>query len=343
MRLRLGEVPGTAPHKSRISLRRMSSSTPTSTTHRAAIPFPAIVITLRPERTCAPLKAALRSLVPRLRCLRATRKADVAMGPINGTAHLPINANTRARLLFHHPPVHPTVFNVGALEVAILVSHLRALVRGLESTASDEPFLVFEEDAEWAMLLASPHDAIANLLASLSNKWSVIQAAVIAEAPYMRHLQRRLSSSASSSGGRHHRRRRSSATTTSFVAPTAPRATLRGLSWPFTPGRAVIENRTWLKPYWSAAAYAVSPRGATTLLDTYWPNWRAVQNTHSKKKSRRASQPSLEVTIDTTSQLWPAADQLLFNLSGSYITTPILTQPVSGSHVEHTKYKRGAR
>ena len=68
--------------------------------------------------------------------------------------------------------------------------------------------------------------------------------------------------------------------------------------------------------------------GALRLLLEYWP-----------------VHPSLEegVTIDTRSQRWPAADQLLFNLSGAYVTTPRVTQRVDGSHSEHAEYKRASR
>ena len=41
---------------------------------------------------------------------------------------------------------------------------------------------------------------------------------------------------------------------------------------------------------------------------------------------------------------WAAADQLLFNTSGAYLTPPLLTQPFErGAHVEHSMYKRQAR
>ena len=53
------------------------------------------------------------------------------MGPPNGTAYVPLQmfsgaGTTTARVLYHSPPVHWKVFNVQALEIAILCSHLRA-------------------------------------------------------------------------------------------------------------------------------------------------------------------------------------------------------------------------
>ena len=125
--------------------------------------------------------------------------------------------------------------------------------------------MIFEEDAEWSMLLGTPHDAITRLLASLPRHWAVVQAAVIAEYPYMRHLHRRLhGASARALSGRHHARRavvRGGSTGRVLATPPlVPRSSLRGLSWPFTPGREVVENATWLKPYW-CATYA--SRGST--------------------------------------------------------------------------------
>ena len=35
--------------------------------------------------------------------------------------------------------------------------------------------------------------------------------------------------------------------------------------------------------------------------------------------------------------------QLLFNVSGSYLSVPLLTQPVEGAHAEHASFKRDAR
>jgi hypothetical protein len=90
----------------------------------------------------------------------------------------------------------------------------------------------------------------------------------------------------------------------------------------------VIANQTWVRPYWSAAAYAVSRQGASTLLRRFWPNWPRL---------------GADVTIDMTSQLYPVADQILFNVSGAYVTQPLLTQPADGAHFEHAKYKRTAR
>lgn len=39
----------------------------------------------------------------------------------------------------------------------------------------------------------------------------------------------------------------------------------------------------------------------------------------------------------------PCPWQLLFNLSGAYLTPPILTQPARGAHAEHLKYKQASR
>eukprot|EP00966_Prymnesium_polylepis_P107606 2491315-Prymnesium_polylepis.1 len=84
--------------------------------------------------------------------------------------------------------------------------------------------------------------------------------------------------------------------------------------------RVFWPNASWVKPYWSAAAYAVSQRGASGLLATYWPDAPHLSG----------------ATIDSRSQLWPAADQLLFNTSGAYLCAPLTTQPVGGgAHAEH--------
>jgi hypothetical protein len=64
------------------------------------------------------------------------------------------------------------------------------------------------------------------------------------------------------------------------------------------------------------------------LLRRFWPNWPRL---------------GADVTIDMTSQLYPVADQILFNVSGAYVTQPLLTQPADGAHFEHAKYKRTAR
>jgi hypothetical protein len=207
------------------------------------------------------------------------------------------------------------------------------------------------------MLLGAPHAASAALIAAMPRQWSVLQAAVIAEPPYMRHLHRRLSSAAArherAASGHERARSGGSAPPTAAeggsaaaAAPIVPRATLRGLSWPFTEGHQVVENRTWLKPYWSAAAYAVSPRGAAALLERYWLTSSAA----SIRRGGLAGEPRkaawsrarakggaalLSHLVDTRSQLWPAADQLLFNVSGTYLTPPWLTQPVTGAHAEH--------
>ena len=219
------------------------------TTHVHAIPIPAFVIMMHPERTCAPLRRKLRDLVPRLRCVQATRRADVEIS--NGTASLRVNSNGKARwkMLYHWPPVHHKVFAVGALEIAILASHLRAVGMGRQS--GEKAFMIFEEDAEWAMLLGMPYDALTRQLSAMPRHWSVLQATVIAEAPYLRHLHRRLGGSSSSGSGgsngvgiRHSKYRSTARGTTEGGAPIVPRSTLRGLSWPFSPGREVVENQS---------------------------------------------------------------------------------------------------
>lgn len=91
--------------------------------------------------------------------------------------------------------------------------------------------------------------------------------------------------------------------------------------------RVVWENATWIKPYWSAAAYVVSQRGAAQLLRRYWPRAPLLSG----------------ATIDTRQQLWPAADQLIFNLSSSFMSAPLLTQPTVGTHAEHARFKQDAR
>ena len=101
-----------------------------------AITIPAFVIMMDPDRNCAPLRRMLREIIPRLRCIQATKRADVQMGPPNGTAYVALGSKGRSRLLHVHPPVHHKVFAVGALEVAILCSHLRAIGAGHASGAS---------------------------------------------------------------------------------------------------------------------------------------------------------------------------------------------------------------
>ena len=49
-----------------------------------------------------------------------------------------------------------------------------------------------------------------------------------------------------------------------------------------------LASTAWLRPYWSAAAYVVSSRGAEKLLARYWPSW-----------PRHAG-----AVVDTRSQLW---------------------------------------
>ena len=200
-------------------------------------------------------------------------------------------------------------------EVAILLSHLRAVAAGRELLRREGRkerrrggghFLVIEEDAELGLLLSSRHDWLQSVLAALPTKWTMLQAAVIAELPWLKHLHKRLSSA-----------RR----------PYVSRNSLRGLSWPFSPPRVVWTNTSWVKPYWSAAAYLLSQRGANELLQRYWPEAPRARG----------------VTIDTRSQLWPAADQLIFNMSAAFLSAPLLTQPVEGAHAEHSTFKRDAR
>ena len=192
-----------------------------------------------------------------------------------------------------------------ALEVAILLSHLRAVAAGHASGAPH--FLVLEEDVELALLLSRPALQLQRQLDALPSRWHVLQLSVIAELPWL-----------------------STCAAASARAPAdavrAPRL-LFGLSWPFTPGRAVSKNASWVKPYWSAACYAVSRAGASHVLSTYW-----------------SGAPELAgATIDTRSQLWAPADQLIFNSSRTYVGAPLLTQAVEGAHAEHAKYKRVSR
>jgi hypothetical protein len=287
---------------------------PTVSTH-AAVDVPSYVIMMDPERHCVPLRRKLEVLVPKMNCIRATRRTEIRI-ETNGSARL----STGARLLYRYPFVHLTTFAVHELELAILASHLRAMAAGYESGSL--AFAIFEEDAEWSMLLSSPHDALRALLDAMPRQWHVLQAAIIAEIPYLRHLHGRLKSAEARAS---HPNRSGRGTT---PAPIVLRDSLRGLSWPFTPGREVIANQTWVRPYWSAAAYAVSRQGASTLLRRFWPNWPRL---------------GADVTIDMTSQLYPVADQILFNVSGAYVTQPLLTQPADGAHFEHAKYKRTAR
>ena len=231
------------------------------------------------------------------------------------------------RVLYHYPPVHDEVYAVGVREIAILVSHLRAVAAGYSLRCSH--FLVLEEDAELGLLLASRHDWLQSVLATLPHNWQVLQCAVIAEVPWIRHLHKRLSSA-----------RR----------PYVARHSLRGLSWPFSPPRVVWPNLSWVKPYWSAAAYVVSRRGAESLLQRYWPEVRggvlhlgAVGEPHQAAVLTSGAANKATVTVDTTSQLWPAADQLLFNISATFMSAPLLTQPVEGVHVEHASFKKSSR
>ena len=301
-----------------------------------AIPLPAYVIMMEPSVNCAPLRRRLRYLVPELSCIQATRTADIRSAE-NGTARLITGTTIR----YHHPFVHPDVFAVHKLELAILLSHLRAI--GACTASGADACMILEEDAEWSLLLSAPHDTLLSTLAALPRHWTTLQAAVIAELPHLRHLHRRLrdhqqqqqqqghahaSKSASLGHAQGAHAPAGQAPGYHHVPAIVPRATLRGLSWPFTPGRAVVESAVWLRPYWSAAAYAVSGRGARGLLSHYWPSWPRLDET---------------TLIDTTSQLWPAADQLVFNQSGAYLTTPMITQPITGSHAEHLAYKKVAR
>ena len=217
-----------------------------SFTFHAAIPVPAFVIMMEAKSRCLQMQRQLADLVPRLTCLSATRRSEVNIW-VNGTARL----NEGVRVIYHFPYVHHKVFAFRELEVAILVSHLRAIAAGRASGAS--AFVVFEEDAEWSLLHSSPHDTVAMLLDSMPRHWSVLQAAVIAESQYLKHLAKRLESARSRAGLMASHR---------APPPIVARDSLRGLSWPFTPGREVVENATWLRPYWSAAAYVYSGRGA---------------------------------------------------------------------------------
>jgi len=288
--------------------------------YRAAVPFLTVMIALE-QRSCDRLGSQLHSIAPKFACVLATRFSDVQVR--NGTALVsPPGAHVGSghadmQVLYHYPPVHPETFSVGVREVAILVSHLRAIAVGRKFLRSEQAsanrdkkakghFLVLEEDAELGLLLSTRYDWITTLLAALPSKWTVLQGAVIAELPWLKHLHKRLSAS-----------RR----------PFVARQSLRGLSWPFSPPRVLWANCSWVKPYWSAAAYIVSYRGANELLQRYWP--RAPRLVGS--------------TIDTRTQLWPAADQLIFNLSTSFLSHPFVTQPAEGTHSEHARFKREAR
>lgn len=71
-------------------------------------------------------------------------------------------------------------------EVAILLSHLRAIAAGrelLRDTAArthtrHSHFLVIEEDAELGLMLASRHEWLTSVISSLPKKWSVLQVEV---------------------------------------------------------------------------------------------------------------------------------------------------------------------
>lgn len=180
--------------------------------------------------------AQLREIAPRVYCILATRLNDVQridngtawvhvpMRSFDGTAGDPLaqgtpNEKQRIRVRYHYPPVHAAVYAVGVREIAILLSHLRAVAAG--RSLHVPYFFVLEEDAELGFLLGSSHDWLTLVLGSLPTNWSVLQCAVIAEIPWMRHLQKRLISA-----------RR----------PYVSRNSLRGLSWPFSPPRVVFPN-----------------------------------------------------------------------------------------------------
>lgn len=282
-----------------------------SHTATPAVRAPAYVITMTQDR-CDALRAHAALVMPKLRCVLATRRDDITYNNATGVATVrACERDTRclspsARVLVRVPPVHPDVFEMRALEVAILLSHLRAVAAGHASGAPH--FLVLEEDVELALLLSRPALHLQRQLDALPSRWHVLQLSVIAEMPWLKHLRRRLE-----------RARQ--------PMPFVRRDSLFGLSWPFTSGRTVSKNASWVKPYWSAACYAVSRAGASHVLSTYW-----------------SGAPELAgATIDTRSQLWAPADQLLFNSSRTYVGAPLLTQAVEGAHAEHAKYKRVSR
>jgi hypothetical protein len=94
-----------------------------------------------------------------------------------------------------------------------------------------------------------------------------------------------------------------------------PRAGLKGLMWPWRAGDP--NAKEWVKPYWSAACYVLSPAGARALLNSVWP-------------AAPAFGPG--VVVDTMGSTFAAADQLIFNTSSAFIASPLLTQAVKGSH-----------
>ena len=100
----------------------------------------------------------------------------------------------------------------------------------------------------------------------------------------------------------------------SVLLAAAKRSTLLGLGWPFTDWRNKSTSG-WVKPYWTAGAYMVSPAGAKTLLATYWPD---------------APSMGAGVVIDTRSQKYAGADQLLFNSSDAYVGAPLVVKHEQG-------------
>jgi hypothetical protein len=63
----------------------------------------------------------------------------------------------------------------GAAQVAILLSHLRAVSAG---SSVGGPFLVLEEDVDLGLLLAAPATRVHALLEGLPPDWHVLQASV---------------------------------------------------------------------------------------------------------------------------------------------------------------------
>jgi len=282
---------------------------------------PVFVISLTAER-CRWFEQQLSA--DEVRCVRATKRSEIRLDPVNGSATYvgsdddsggggggDSGGGGGARVRWLSPDVHP-IFRLGPLEIAILISHLRAVSAGRQRLAqgSHGHFVVLEEDAELEPLQAAPlrtQRQLARLLRHLPRGWSVVQAAVIAELPWLRNLARRLAHS---------------------PARAVRRKGLYGMSWPFTPGRAVVANQSWVVPYWSAACYVVSRAGAQRLLARYWP---------------AAPRTDADVTFELRSQRYAVADSVLFNLSNSWIMPPLLTQRVKGAHAEHAQYKQTAR
>lgn len=117
------------------------------------------------------------------------------------------------------------------------------------------------------------------------------------------------------------------------------RAGLKGMSWPWS--LTDPNAKEWVKPYWSAACYILSLAGAREVLGRFWP-------------AAPAFGPG--VVVDTTGSRFAAADQLLFNVSGAFLASPLLTQAVKGAHgclnqkarctqgeVSHTRIKNVSR